>query len=71
MSQLDAERTLRHRVEEIARECGVLILVFVPIDMVVSDDPNKRKHLLPLLVLGVFLLVVSLLQEYRRLRRVD
>jgi hypothetical protein len=69
MSQADAERNLRHRIEEVFREIGVLALVFVPIDLVVAEDtPTRRTWLLSFLLVGVFLLVGALVTEYRRLR---
>jgi hypothetical protein len=64
-----AQRNLRHRLEEICREIGVLALVFVPIDVVLAGDtPGRRAWLLIFLSAGAFLLGGALLSEYRRLR---
>jgi hypothetical protein len=69
MSHVDARRNLRHRIEEVCREIGVLVLVFVPIDFVVDEDfPRRRLWLLILFAIGVFLLVGAVIAEYRRLR---
>jgi hypothetical protein len=59
---------LRHRTEEILREIGVLLGVFVPIDFVVAGDTATRRiWLLIFLALGLFFLATALIAEYRRL----
>jgi hypothetical protein len=56
-------------LEEVCREIGVLLLVFVPIDfLVVEYTPERRNWLLIFLAIGLFLLVGSVIAEYRRLR---
>ena len=69
MSVTDAKRNLRQRVEEASREIGILLLVFIPIDFVLSaDTPARRAWLLIFLGLGALLLAAALVFEYRRLR---
>ena len=48
---------------------GLLLLVFAPIDYVLSaDTPQRRASMLIFVVLGAFLLGGALLAEYRRIR---
>jgi hypothetical protein len=69
MGKVDAERHLRERSEEVVREIGVLLLVFAPIDLVLSADTQPRRtSMLILALLGAFLLGAALIAEYRRIR---
>jgi hypothetical protein len=68
MSRIEAKQQLRHRVEEVSREMGLLVLVFVPIDFVLAEDtPRHRAVLLIFVAIGLLLLVGSIVAEYRRL----
>ena len=69
MALSGANRTLQHRLEEAARETGVLLLVLTPIDFVLSiDKPFVRNWLLILFCLGIFFLGAALITEFRRHR---
>ena len=68
MGLADAKRSLRHRLEEVCREIGILLLVFTPIDFILgADTPQRRSWLLILFGLGAFLLGGALIAEFRRL----
>ena len=69
MSRFSAKQIFRERIEDLCREGGLLILVFVPIDFSIATEPSE--HLVPLLsllVVGVILLGVGLFSEQLRLR---
>ena len=69
MSHSSSTRILRERIEDLCREGGLLILVFVLIDFAIATEPSE--HLVPLLsllVVGVILLGVGLFSEQLRLR---
>ena len=69
MSRSSTDQIFRERIEELCREGGLLILVFVPIDFAIATEPSE--HLAPLLfllIVGVILLGVGLFSEQLRLR---
>jgi hypothetical protein len=69
MGLSEARQTLRHRLEDVCREIGVLAIVFIPIDVVIAaDTPRKQFSLLIFLSAGLTLLGGALILEYRRLR---
>ena len=71
MTRAEAGRRLLPRIKEVAREIGVLLVVFAPIDYVIAaDTQGRRTWLLIFLCIGAFLLGGSLFAEYRR-HRVD
>ena len=64
-----ADHVFRERIEELCREGGLLLLIFVPIDFAIATEPSE--HRVPLLILlgvGIILLGVSLFSEQWRLR---
>jgi hypothetical protein len=68
MAITEAKRSLRHRLEEVFREIGVLLLVFTPIDMILAaDTPRRLQRLLILFGLDAFFLGGALIAEFRRL----
>lgn len=70
LSRLHAQpakvRRARNRVLEGAREVGVLLIAFAPLDAVLIESRGARSTLLLFLVLGGFLFAVALIIEWRR-----
>ena len=62
------QRVGRQRVEELFREVGTLLLAFTPLDASLSADRGFRWQSLLLFVpVGLFLFVIAVLSERRRL----
>jgi hypothetical protein len=61
--------TTRERLEEAAREIGVLLMAFAPLDVALTDRPSTRwTPLLLFFVTGVLFLGGALASERRRQR---
>ena len=58
-------RRARNRVLEGAREVGVLLIAFAPLDAVLIESRGARSTPLLFLVLGCFLFVTALIAEWR------
>jgi peptidoglycan/LPS O-acetylase OafA/YrhL len=62
--------TTRERVEEAAREIGVLLIAFAPLDVALNDArPFRWWILLLFLSLGLLFFVCALVAERRRKHR--
>ena len=62
-------RIIHHRVEELFREVGALLMAFAPLDAALaSNEPNRWGWLLLFLTLGALLTVFALMLELRRNR---
>jgi hypothetical protein len=55
----------RERIEEAAREIGVLLIAFAPLDAVLAE-PRRVPTLLFFVMLGVSLFAAALVMERRR-----